>query len=100
MYVSRFAQSKKKEMARLNRELQKAQAELNQQKRLRDDMGPQHIKIKEGISTLKRQVGIVLSLSLAQGTPSWSFLFSVHAQTHPPALKEIYIFRPWLQVVS
>ncbi|CAM9820276.1 unnamed protein product, partial [Ectocarpus fasciculatus] len=48
--------SKKKEMARLNRELQKAQAELNQQKRLRDDMGPQHIKIKEGISTLKRQV--------------------------------------------
>ncbi|CAM9781499.1 unnamed protein product, partial [Ectocarpus sp. 8 AP-2014] len=38
--------SKKKEMARLNRELQKAQAELNQQKRLRDDMGPQHIKIK------------------------------------------------------
>ncbi|CBN77803.1 structural maintenance of chromosomes 1 protein [Ectocarpus siliculosus] len=48
--------SKKKEMARLNRELQKAQAELNQQKRLRDDMGPQHIKIKGGISTLKRQV--------------------------------------------
>ncbi|CAB1120002.1 unnamed protein product [Ectocarpus sp. CCAP 1310/34] len=48
--------SKKKEMARLNRELQKAQAELNRQKRLRDDMGPQHIKIKEGISTLKRQV--------------------------------------------
>eukprot|EP00903_Cladosiphon_okamuranus_P011947 g11221.t1 len=48
--------AKKKELSRLNRELSKAQAELNRQKRLRDDMGPQHIKIKEGISTLKRQV--------------------------------------------
>lgn len=49
-------QAKKKEMARLNRELHQAQAELNQQKRLRDDLGPQHIKLKESISTLKRQV--------------------------------------------
>eukprot|EP00752_Nemacystus_decipiens_P006829 g6131.t1 len=48
--------AKKKELSRLNRELGKAQAELNRQKRLRDDMGPQHIKLKESITTLKRQV--------------------------------------------
>ncbi|CAM9705754.1 unnamed protein product, partial [Hapterophycus canaliculatus] len=48
--------AKKRELARLNRELQAAQAELNEQKRKRDDMGPQHIKLKESISTLKRQV--------------------------------------------
>lgn len=51
-----FAQAKKKELSRLNRELSKASAGLNRQKRLRDDMGPRHIKLKESITTLKRQV--------------------------------------------
>ena len=55
-------QAKKKELSRLNRELSKAQAELNRQKRLRDDMGPQHIKLKESITTLKRQVCICSSI--------------------------------------
>lgn len=57
-------QAKKKELSRLNRELGKAQAELNRQKRLRDDMGPQHIKLKESITTLKRQVNYSRSMDV------------------------------------
>lgn len=39
----------------LNRELQAAQSDLHKQKRLRDDLGPQNIKLKESVSTLQRQ---------------------------------------------
>eukprot|EP00904_Undaria_pinnatifida_P004394 jgi/Undpi1/13956/HiC_scaffold_9.g03607.m1 len=48
--------AKKRQMAMLNRELHAAQADLHKQKRLRDDLGPQRIKLKESVSTLQRQV--------------------------------------------
>ena len=70
-----FIQAKKKELSRLNRELSKAQAELNRQKRLRDDMGPQHIKLKESISTLKRQVRCSNAPVCVRGTRS-TYTFS------------------------
>lgn len=49
-------QARKKDLAGRNRELQQAQANLDKQKRLRQDLGPQRIKLKESIKTLARQV--------------------------------------------
>lgn len=40
----------------MNRKLQQSAKALDQQKRLREDLGPQRIKLKEGIKTLSRQV--------------------------------------------
>ena len=56
--VCASAQAKKKALAALNRQLQKAQDELHAQKKRRDDLGPQGIKLKESIKTLERQVNV------------------------------------------
>lgn len=80
-----FIQAKKKELSRLNRELSKAQAELNRQKRLRDDMGPQHIKLKESISTLKRQVRCSTAPVCVRGTRKY-----LHIQLFPIQFSSVW----------